>query len=137
MDSGEIRERWDAMSVEDRKCMGLRTEDTDGFYAGSGLSLAAVDDGKIIGVLFAQMLHHVNNVENLVWIEDIAVDPDYRRMGMGFKLLRRLAENSKAMGSTAIHCTIAPGNLPAIMLHKKIGFFMDRREAALLDLGTF
>ena len=67
----------------------------------------------------------------------MCVDPDYRRMGLGYKLLRRLAENSKRMGSTAIHCTIAPKNLPAIMLHKKIGFFIDRRESAFLDLGTF
>lgn len=29
---------------------------------------------------------------------------------------------------------IQPNNAPSIMLHKKIGFFMDAREVALIDL---
>jgi aminoglycoside 6'-N-acetyltransferase I len=38
------------------------------------------------------------------------------------------------MGADAGHSMIQAKNVPSIMLHKKIGFFMDRREAALIDL---
>jgi len=33
-----------------------------------------------------------------------------------------------------VHSMIQEDNAPSIMLHKKLGFFMDRRQVALLDL---
>ena len=38
------------------------------------------------------------------------------------------------MGATVVHSMIQEDNAPSILLHKKLGFFMDRREVALLDL---
>lgn len=103
-------------------------------YADSGCSFIARSGDSYIGYVFAQMLHHVNNAENLVWIEDIGVDAPYRRASIGFKLLRALAESAKASGATVMQTSIPTKNVPAIMLFKKIGFFIDRRESALLKL---
>ena len=33
------------------------------------------------------------------------------------------------------HAMIQPNNAPSILMFKKLGFFMDRREVALMDLN--
>lgn len=110
----------------------LIDEDAVARYVDSGCSFVAMSDGSCIGCVFAQVLHHVNNTENLVWVESVFVDEPYRRASMGFKLLRALAESSKMKGATVMQATIPTKNVPAIMLFKKIGFFIDRRESAIL-----
>jgi aminoglycoside 6'-N-acetyltransferase I len=49
--------------------------------------------------------------------------------------LRTAIEEGKKQGATVAHAAIQPDNIRSIMLYKKIGFFMDRREVALLDLN--
>ena len=130
-----IENKWDELPQEWKDNLGASNRKSYQLYIESGLSFVAEEDGEVIGFIFAQMLHHVNNVENLVWIENMGVHPYFRRMGIGFKMLRKVAETGKEMGASVVHCTIQPDNLPSIMLHKKLGFFMDRREVALLDLN--
>jgi aminoglycoside 6'-N-acetyltransferase I len=36
-----------------------------------------------------------------------------------------------------VHSAIQPKNQPSIMLHKKLGFFMDRRDIALFDMNDY
>ena len=80
------------------------------------------------------MLHHVADCDNLVWIENMAVDPLVRRNEIGCRLLRETLRAGQAQGADVAHSMISPDNAPSIMLHKKIGFFMDRRMVALMDL---
>lgn len=123
---------WDRLPDEWKAGVCASFPDARSIYPASGYSFASVRDGEIMGCIFAQVLHHVNNVADLVWIEDIFVSEDYRRMGLGFKLLRKVAETAKNNGSTAVQSMIPSKNVPAIMLFKKIGFFIDRRISAVL-----
>ena len=63
----------------------------------------------------------------------MGVHPYVRRNGIGYKLLRKVIDVGIEKGAQAVHSSLQPNNLPSIMLHKKIGFFMDRREVALFD----
>ena len=133
--SATIENKWDELPQEWKDNLGASNRKSYQLYIDSGLSFVAEEDGEVMGFIFAQMLHHVNNVENLVWIENMGVHLYFRRMGIGYKLLRKVAETGKEMGATVVHCTIANDNLPSIMLHKKLGFFMDTRKSAILDLN--
>lgn len=103
-------------------------------YLDSGLSFVAEEDGEIYGFLFAQMLHHIADCDNLLWIENMGVDPVVRRNEIGYRLLRECLRAGRGQGAQVAHSMIGQDNAPSIMLHKKIGFFMDRRNVALLDL---
>lgn len=128
-----IENKWESLPQQWKDDLGASSQKSLGTYLDSGLSFVAEEDGEIFGFVFAQMLHHVNNAENLVWIENMGVHKVVRRNGIGYKLLRAVVQEGIKQGATVIHSSIQPNNLPSIMLHKKIGFFMDRREVALFD----
>lgn len=131
----EIKNEWDELPKEWRDNLGASSSKSFMAYVESGLSFVAEEEGEIIGFIFAQMLHHVYNTENMVWIENMGVHEYYRRIGIGYKLLKKVIDEGIAMDATVAHSAIQQDNLRSIMLHKKAGFFMDRREVALLDLN--
>jgi len=132
--SKEIENKWEDLPKEWKDGLGASNPRSFMTYAEGGLSFVAEEEGEIIGFIFAQMLHHVYNAENMVWIENMGVHEYYRRMGIGYKLLSKALEEGKKLGATVGHSAIQPDNVRSIMLHKKAGFFMDRREVALIDL---
>jgi ribosomal protein S18 acetylase RimI-like enzyme len=130
-----LENKWEDLPQQWRDDLGASSKKSFMTYIDGGLSFVAVEDDEVMGFLFAQMLHHVYNVENLVWIENMGVHPYFRRNAIAYKMLRELVKESRAQGAGVIHSAIQPDNVPSIMLHKKIGFFMDRREVALMDLN--
>lgn len=129
-----IENKWEDLPAEWKDNLGASSRSSFKAYLDSGLSFVAEEDGEIYGFIFAQMLHHVANVSNLVWIENMGVHPYVRRNAIGYKLLRETLRKGREMGAEVAHSMIQTDNMPSIMLHKKIGFFMDRRQVALMDL---
>jgi len=132
--SKEIENKWEDLPKEWKDNLGASNTRSFMAYVDGGLSFVAEEDGEVMGFIFAQMLHHVYNTENMIWVENFAVHEYFRRIGIGYRLLRATLEAGKAKGATVAHSAIQPDNVRSIMLHKKAGFFMDRREVALLDL---
>ena len=132
-----LENKWEDLPEEWKDNLGASSKKSFSTYLESNLSFVAEEDGEIMGFIFAQMLHNVYDVEKLIWVENMGVHPYFRRNGIGYKLLREVSNKGKEMGGTVVHSAIQPNNIPSIMLHKKIGFFMDRREVALLDLNDF
>ena len=97
--------------------------------------LVAEEDGEIVGFIFAQMLHHIADEDNLLWIENMGVHPYFRRNMVGYQLLRECVRLGREQGAGVAHAMIQPNNAPSILMFKKLGFFMDRREVALMDLN--
>jgi L-amino acid N-acyltransferase YncA len=132
--SQTLENRWEDLPEAWREGLGASSRTHFKAYLDGGLSFVAEEDGEIYGFIFAQMLHHVADVDNLVWIENMGVHPYARRNAIGYRLLREVLRKGREQGGKAVHSMIQPDNAPSIMLHKKIGFFMDRRNVALLDL---
>jgi ribosomal protein S18 acetylase RimI-like enzyme len=132
-----LQKRWDDLPSELMEQLGASTKDSFDFYRDGGLSYVAVDKGQVVGFVFSQMIQHVNNIEKVLWIENVGVHPDHRRKGVGLKLLRRAALDAKKKGAKAVQSVIMPDSKNAVMLHKKVGFFMDGRKFAFLDLENF
>jgi len=131
----ELKNKWEELPQEWKENLGASNPRSFKTYLDGGLSFVAVEDDEIMGFIFAQMVHHAYNVENLLWIENMGVHPYFRRNGIGYKLLRTAMDKGRELGANVAHSAIQPDNLRSIMLHKKMGFFMDRREVALLDMN--
>lgn len=81
-------------------------------------------------------------------ITNIAVHPDYRRCGVGRRLLEEMFQKAKELGSTKMTLEVRVSNAGAIRLYESLGFvdcgrrkgyYTDTREDAIImwkdDLG--
>jgi len=59
-----------------------------------------------------------------VQINNIAVHPDFRRLGVGEQALRQVIEQVRWRGANFITLEVRPSNRGALVLYKKIGFRM-------------
>lgn len=129
-----LENRWEDLPQDWKDNLGASSPHHFKAYLDSGLSFVAEEDGEIVGFIFAQMLHHICDEDNLLWIENMGVHKYFRRNEIGYRLLRECIRKGMEMGATVAYSTIQPDNAPSILLHKKIGFFIDRRDVALMDL---
>ena len=74
--------------------------------------------GYIVGRMGADELH-INNV---------AVREDYRRRGIGRRLLDRILEEGKRSGATAAFLELRAGNKVALALYEECGFRVTSRR---------
>lgn len=56
------------------------------------------------------------------WIEDVVVDAEYRRMGVGSALTRAALEHAKAAGARTVDLTSRPSREAANRLYRQVGF---------------
>lgn len=60
---------------------------------------------------------------------DLAVDPDFRRRGLGEALVLRTLRALLALGYPKAHLWVTDGNVPARSLYEKVGFTVDASAA--------
>lgn len=81
--------------------------------------LVALYEKKVIG--YAGMWHVINEGH----ITNIAVDPEYRKKGVGKKLVNELIEIAKDKEMIGITLEVRTSNEVAINLYKKQGFLLE------------
>jgi ribosomal protein S18 acetylase RimI-like enzyme len=133
---GIMGQKWEDFDQEVRQKLGASASGSFGHYRDSGLSFVAKEGDKVVGFIFAQMVPWIDGIEKVAWVENIGVDPEFRRMGIGYMLMRRLAEEGKEQGATVVHSSISPDNISSLLLHRKLGFLAEDRKIAYLDLGN-
>ena len=129
-----IENKWEDLPQEWKDNLGASSRNHFKTYLESGVSFVALEEDEVVGFIFAQVLHHICDEDNVLWIENMGVHPYFRRNMIGYQLLRECVRKGREMGCTIAHSMIQEDNVPSILLHKKLGFFMDRREVALIDL---
>jgi ribosomal-protein-alanine N-acetyltransferase len=106
----------------------------------SGVCLAAVRDGTVVG-------HLICSRYDAVWhLMNIAVDPSLRRQGVATALLRELLERiDDGSGACQLTLEVRPTNQAAIKLYERFGFrsagtrpryYQDNGEDALIMWRT-
>ncbi len=70
----------------------------------------------VIGYIIGRINRYLGHIIS------IAVDPSYRRRGIGTKLLLKLIDYFKRHGVRIIRLEVSCDNYPAISLYRKIGF---------------
>ena len=132
-----LKRRWEDLSQDFVDQLGASNEQAFKIYLDSGLSFVAKEEGQIVGFIFAQTLDHTSNIARSVWVENMGVHPSHRRKGIGYQMLRKVSLEGKKKGAKAVQSAIMPENAKSLLLHKKIGFFLDARRIAFLDLDTY
>ena len=104
----------------------------------SGICLAALREGRIVGYLICSRYDTVWHVMN------VAVDPDARRMGVATSLLEGLLERIEEP-EPRLTLEVRQSNAPAIALYQRLGFrsaglrrryYQDNGEDALIMWRT-
>jgi len=80
------------------------------------LWLVAMDHDKLVGYIGSQTVLGEGDMMNL------AVAPNYRRMGIGEGLVNALVAALSARGATRLALEVRASNAPAIALYEKLGF---------------
>lgn len=80
------------------------------------LWLVAMEGEHLAGYVGSQTVLGETDMMN------VAVDPDFRRQGVGEKLILSLVEKLKESGSHCLTLEVRASNAPAIALYEKLGF---------------
>lgn len=78
--------------------------------------LSAVSDGKVLGYI------GVHEICGEAYIANIAVRPEYRRMGLGERLIKAAADGAGKRNCEFITLEVRKSNVPAIALYEKEGY---------------
>ena len=84
--------------------------------------LVAVDGGQLIGYVGSQTVLDGSDMMN------IAVAPDFRRMGIAQAMVSNLIGRLKERNSRCLILEVRVSNLPAIALYEKMGFIQVGRR---------
>ena len=78
--------------------------------------LVAVDGDQVVGYIGSQSSYDETDVMN------VAVHPDWRRLGIAESLIENLIRELKNRGSHALLLEVRASNAPANALYEKLGF---------------
>lgn len=96
------------------------TEDVDyGFDEAGATVFFAEADGKLAGRI--KMMKWWNRFG---YVEDIVVNPEYRGLGIGRKLLERGIQWAREQGYPGVMLETQDNNVPACMLYQSCGFVL-------------
>lgn len=85
------------------------------------LFLVAVVDGRIAGTVMAGYDGHRG------WVHLVAVDPRYRRRGVGSALMRRAEALLDAMGCPKLNLQVRPTTPEIVGFYESLGFEVEER----------
>jgi ribosomal protein S18 acetylase RimI-like enzyme len=86
-----------------------------------GLLFVAEIEGKVVGSIMAGYDGHRG------WLYSLAVLPEYRRRGLGSRLVQHAEEHLKALGCPKINLQILKGNEAVESFYQKLGYETEPR----------
>ncbi|MEK7622929.1 MAG: GNAT family N-acetyltransferase, partial [Patescibacteria group bacterium] len=97
----------------------------------TGYCFVAENKEKIVGFILA---YETLPFRETLYIRYIGVNPELQDKGVGLMLCQKLIEKAKQAGITKIWSLINTDNPQSIKLHEKIGFKLNDRKEAILDI---
>lgn len=88
--------------------------------------------GKIVGILSLTIYHVPTGTRAIV--EDVVVDEDHRRMGIGEALVRHSIELAREAGANGVSLTSNPQRVAANQLYVAMGFELRKTNAYFYKL---
>jgi ribosomal protein S18 acetylase RimI-like enzyme len=95
--------------------------------------LVALSEGQVIG--WCDVLPKSRPVHAHIGVLGVALLPEFRRQGLGGRLMRQTLHAARAFGLHRVELTVREDNKSAISLYKKIGFEIEGllRDAIRVD----
>lgn len=84
--------------------------------------LVAEENNEIIGVVDGYIIDNSNHIEKVGYLDHLCVYKNYRKHGIGEKLIEEFTSKMKNKKVTYLKLNAFEKNLPAIGLYKKMGF---------------
>lgn len=85
------------------------------------ISIVALNEKKVIGGLASYVLEKFEQERKEVYLYDLAVLKDYRRIGIATALIKKLKEICQELGVYVIFLQADKGDTPAIKLYESFG----------------
>lgn len=89
--------------------------------------------GQIVGLLSLTVYHVPTGTRAIV--EDVVVDENHRRMGIGEALVRHSIELAREAGASGVSLTSNPQRVAANQLYVSMGFELRKTNAYFYKLG--
>ena len=86
-----------------------------------GICLVAEQPGKIIGFILGVVAPKVAPEIRYAVIENLRVEPEYRRRGVGSQLLEQFRRQGISQGATRLSVDVSPRNESAINFYRRLG----------------
>ena len=99
---------------------------SDGAYVEG---IVAFDDGLMIAYALFYKNFASFRGQRGVYLEDIFIDSNYRGIGLGEVMLKRIAQTAKSQGGERIDFQVLDWNAPAIGFYEKLGAVSNRDES--------
>lgn len=90
--------------------------------APNAVYLVAVSGGAVLGY------GGMRSAAGEFYIDNIAVSPAHRRLGVGRAIVTRLIEQARGAGGLFLSLEVRPSNAPAIRLYEQLGFSLAGRR---------
>ena len=83
--------------------------------------LIAEADGEPVGFCLWYETFSTFTGRGGIWIEDVFVDPAYRKLGIGRAFFRTVAQRAVAAGHARVEWSVLDWNAPALAFYRRIG----------------
>jgi diamine N-acetyltransferase len=98
------------------------TQDFYGALAGRRIrGLVAEVDGEPVGFCLYYETFSTFTGRAGIWIEDVFVEPEHRRLGIGSAFFQEVAKRAVAEGHARVEWSVLDWNEPAIAFYRRIG----------------
>lgn len=96
-----------------------------------GFILIARIDDRVAGCIFVSFIWSMEHVGRVAWVEELFVDPEYRRRGVGSALLVEAMKRAEGEGCRAVDLEVDGSHSAAAALYERCGFVrLDRTRWA-------
>jgi ribosomal protein S18 acetylase RimI-like enzyme len=100
---------------------------------GNAATWIAEQDGPVCGFAIVEWMRDRGGV--IAYLQTIEVAPDWRGLGVGSELLRRVEGSARAAGAEEIWLHVDAGNAAAIRLYEANGYRIEGRRENYYPLG--
>jgi L-amino acid N-acyltransferase YncA len=129
-----LQEKWDTFSSEEQEKHLVSRKSEFQINVDTGYCFVALDEdiNQIIGFILA---HETLPFHGTLYIRYIGLNPDIQGKGVGMQLYKKLIEQAKESDIKEIWALINVDNSKSMRLHEKMGFTLNDRKEAVLDLN--
>ena len=101
------------------------------------LTFVAVDEqDSVMGYIFCILIDHTQNSARCsnkeLYIDDLCVDAQYRREGIGDALFKKAVSTAKELGCHNVTLNVWEGNDSALRFYEKHGMKIQKREMEIV-----
>ena len=126
-----LGEKWKKFSLREKEKHLVSRRKEFGINVKTGYSLVATMDGKTIGFLFA---YKTLPFHGALYIHHLAIEPNFQGKGVGALLYKELIRLAKPTKIKRIVALINLDNPKSMRLHEKLGFKLQDRKEAILEI---